>query len=378
LRPFGDPGAIVRMTARLSFAVLAALAATLAAHATAVARDALRQPFASSSIWNTPIGSAAAYVDTGWNLDLVSPDARLPKLDEEIIVLRPKAREVAVLGSNAAWTGRDRCHPTGGEIARVPVPDDFVVPNSGENNSAAFLARDGRTILQMQPFTRCEKGGDATSLLAFPPEDLYGDGITGAHGGSGLSAFGGSLRVGELRRNGTPPRHALKLLVDARIALASCWTRSGCFRWPAIKSDNYAVGVYGARNSSVSPASRMGALVAIPANVRIASLGLKTAAAKNLAWTLQNYGAYIIDDTENDGFGFAAETGPDGSFAHQFRKEYGFDFVSTAGRKSPWAADMRKLVSALKVVDNNGPDSVGGGGKPLQPPAPPLVQPERY
>jgi hypothetical protein len=34
---------------------------------------------------------------------------------------------------------------------------------------------------------------------------------------------------------------------------------------------------------------------------------------------------------------------------------------------------MQRLIQALYLVDNNGPNSIGGGGTPLQPPAPPLA-----
>ena len=41
--------------------------------------------------------------------------------------------------------------------------------------------------------------------------DIFGDGALGAHGGSGLSGFGGSVRAGELLPATGPIRHALKL-----------------------------------------------------------------------------------------------------------------------------------------------------------------------
>ncbi|MFD2270369.1 hypothetical protein ACFS07_02445 [Undibacterium arcticum] len=39
---------------------------------------------------------------------------------------------------------------------------------------------------------------------------------------------------------------------------------------------------------------------------------------------------------------------------------------------TPWVRDMQRLVQALYVVNNNSPTSIGGGGTPRQPLAPPL------
>ena len=171
------------------------------------------------------------------------------------------------------------------------------MPNNGHNNGAVFLLGDHRTILQSQPFTRCEVGGPATSLLTFREQDLYGDGISGAHGGSRLSSLGGSLRLGELRPGQQGPRHALKLNVYGRQAFYRCQTKNQCSTWPAINADRYAVGNYGVDNDNQNTAMKMGALLAIPASTDLGSLGLETEPASQLAWTLQNYGAYIVDDT---------------------------------------------------------------------------------
>jgi hypothetical protein len=117
---------------------------------------------------------------------------------------------------------------------------------------------------------------------------------------------------------------------------------------------------------------KMGALLAIPGTVAIASLGLETEPGKQIAWTLQNYGAYIVDDTWGPGFAISAENGPDGSFADQFKADFGITLAQRVNDASPWMRDIQRLRAALKVVDNNGPNSIGGGGTPRQPLAPAL------
>jgi hypothetical protein len=336
-------------------------------------RNPLTWPFASTSIWNMPIGSGAVYVAANLN---PNPDnyqwADMPRVDGENIVLKPTAPLTSIMYSSAGWTGANRCAATGGVLFQAPIPTGYVVPNGNTNNSAAFLQADGRSISQSQPFTRCTAGGYATSITFWPTVDIYGAGITGSHGGSGLSALGGTIRLGELRPGGQGPRHALKVLVYAYQALYQCTTSSACYRWPATNADGYAVGRYGAANGNQNTAMKMGALLGIPASVNLASLNLETDPGRQLAWTLQNYGAYIVDDTWGPSFGVAAEDGPDGSFAAQFQADYGYSLHQFLNSGTPWLRDIQRLMQALWVVDNNGPNSIGGGGTPLQALAPPL------
>lgn len=322
-----------------------------------------------------PIGSGAVYVPAN-----ISPNpggniwAKMPGVDPEKIILKPTAPLVNINLSNAAWSGSNRCGATGGLLMQVPMPSTYVVPHSTMNSSATFLLPDRRTIVQTQPLARCTAGGSATSMAKFSNVDLYGTGITGAHGGSGLSAIGGSLRLGELRPGSTTgPRHALKINVYAKEVLFKCTTRAACSRWPAVTSDSYAVGHYGTANGNSNSAMKMGALLALPASTSIASLGLETAPAKQLAWTLQNYGAYIVDDTYAPGFDFNAEEGPDGSKRNEFKADWGFDLEQKVQANTPWVRDIQRLAKALHVVNNNSATSIGGGGTPRQALAPAIA-----
>ena len=47
---------------------------------------------------------------------------------------------------------------------------------------------------------------------------------------------------------------------------------------------------------------------------------------------------------------------------------------SIGGTDSGWTRDYKKIIQNLHVVDNNGPDRVGGGGKPLVPLAASLAE----
>ena len=94
------------------------------------------------------------------------------------------------------------------------------MPGQSNNNAAAVLLPDRRTLVQMQPLYRCEPGSpilakwgaDRGCPQTFPnTTDILGDGALGAHGGSGLSSIGGTIRMGELLPGAPPISHALKL-----------------------------------------------------------------------------------------------------------------------------------------------------------------------
>ncbi len=153
----------------------------------------------------------------------------------------------------------------------MPMPSDYIIPNSRANNAAALLARDSRTLWQTQPLTHCTASGDVTAIAAIAPVDLYGNGIDGMHGGSGLSSIGGAIRAFELNKTsltGSGPyentmRHALKMILDSRESLARCGNGIKCYRWPATKADSNAESAYGTLGNSAVPEMRMGALLAL-------------------------------------------------------------------------------------------------------------------
>jgi len=363
--------------------------------ASAGTRDALQWPFASSSIWNMPIGSGAKYVAAGLHFTTTPNSTQywydLPLSDHERIVLTPSAPLTGVYISNVGWSGGNRCNSQGTLFFRAPLPAAYVIPNSTGNNGAAILLADGATIVQTQPFTKCSGYSYATtmqvpySLAAWEYNIKTGDGRLGAHGASSLSTLGGTIRLGELRP-GTQMRHAIKILTDSYSSLGLCTGNfSACFTWPAATADSYAAQAgsgYGSATNNTNSAMKMGALLAIPASVNIGNIGLQSVPGKMLAWTLQNYGAYIVDSTGGPGFDIAIEDGAAGSKDDEFQSDYGFPFdgrlgyitlKDSTGQPTPqarWVSDVRLLIDYLQVVSNNSPTSVGGGGSPLQPLAP--------
>jgi hypothetical protein len=179
----------------------------------------------------------------------------------------------------------------------------------------ALLLPDNVSLVQMQPVYRC--GSYPSPLLARwgnvtdgGPQrfsnvtSIFGDGIGGAHGGSGLSSIGGSIRIGELLPGSSPIAHALK------IELGNWWYYGGKqlnpptvdnggrtqYIWPATGSnagfDNASgtSGSYIGKNPYVVP----GALLAIPAQTA-ASVQVTTVVGARIKQAMVDYGAYIVD-----------------------------------------------------------------------------------
>ncbi|MDR2915446.1 MAG: hypothetical protein LBV74_11535 [Tannerella sp.] len=340
-------------------------------------RDPYLWPFSETSIWNMPIGSDAEYVPALFE----DVDKLRMTVDEDYIVMKPNAPLTKVYYSEAGWNkAKDRCEHNSTLLFEAPFPHDWIISSetwigTTPNSGLATLMPDGETIKQTQPFAHCREGNVATSKAMAKDVNLYGEGITGAHGGSRLSAIGGALRNHELTPASGPVRHALKVNVYASKNLYYDTETKG-FRWPAGGADSQAANIYGTiRQAPHNKECRMGALLALPASLDIATLELKTEPARILAAAFQDYGAYIVDNTAWDVFAIITEWSPDGRFIDEFRKNWGFNF-STYGNdiNASWAEDLKKIFSQLHIVVNNTESTIGGGGTPRQKLAPPFME----
>lgn len=318
-------------------------------------RDPWLQPFDSKSIWNLPIGSGARYEA----IDLPRPE--YAGVDHERFFRLKPSDPVREIREPSAW---DKRWPGGKVLGTMPVPDDLVIPDakppSTPNECSAFLMPDGRTLIQLEPTCRVERGGP---IVGYPRigEDLYGMGLYGTHWGSGLSAIGGSIRKGELTGS-APIRHAIKLNLWGKW-LAYQGATPG-FRWPADRADAAAKNTYGGKN----PKLMMGALLALPPSATTKSLGVTTDVGRRLFAALQDYGAYVSDDSGWNAIDLCAEVG----VQEEVQARYNLELP---GNRDGLFEDKARIFRALHVVDNNGPKSVGGGGKSRRPLAPPLAKP---
>jgi len=175
----------------------------------------------------------------------------------------------------------------------------------------------------MNPIARCEAGGPifgyTTPHEIGKYEDIYGDGRSGGHGGSGMSSIGGTIRVGEMLPNAPAIRHALKIEVYAHVYL---YKYPPGYRWPAFNADAYA---YNHNDSKIfydgnNPHVVMGALLAIPPSVSVGSLGIQTVPGQKIFHALQDYGAYMVSDTTLNFYAMCVEQG----VMEEFESSYGY------------------------------------------------------
>jgi hypothetical protein len=329
-------------------------------------REVRSWPFSSASIWNTPIGSKAEYVPSGLQADPFWGSFA----QEIVVVMTPDAPLTDVYENLKDWSDPSagaRCPAEGKLITRLPMPNDWTYPHEKglPDGVAAIMLPDKRTLYQTQPFHRCVAGSYATSHYPYEQVDIYGDGRLGAHGGSGLSSLGGTIRLGELMLGGAI-RHAMKVSVNNKLYLAYNNDGTPGFRWPARKSD----GESNINYQGKVPALEMGALLALKPDFDV--LQLRTEPARIIATAFKNYGAYVVDETGGQMVILNLERGPAGRVKDEFKSTWGFEFDQS---KKPqdrgiFGQDMATIWPALQVVNNNTANSIGGGGTPRMDRAP--------
>jgi hypothetical protein len=321
-------------------------------------RNKYSWPFSSDSIWNTAIGSEAHYEAAGIVSNSADGSLTVFSEDEDVIQMNWHAPLTNVYYNGAGWNGTDRCPSQGGILATVPVPSNYVLPgNTLDNRSAAFLMPNGHTVEQNQPFTRCRAGGPATTLVTVANTDIYSQGLYGAHGGSGLSALGGTIRLGEFASGKI--HHAMKIELWAAQYYYCCK-----YNWPADTIDDYAdPTTYGGKNPHLGP----GSLLALLPGYDVSKL--QTPPGQILAQAFKDYGAYVVDDTFWNAWALATEQGPQGHVMNEFKKLYGYSMEEPA-QSSPFMVDVIDIYQNLQIVTNNSSTTIGGGGTPRVPASP--------
>ncbi|TNC10233.1 hypothetical protein FF100_23400 [Methylobacterium terricola] len=345
----------------------AALALVLALHGAAAAqqgaapagpagpfRDPAAQPFASTSIWNTPLGRGAEFQ---------------PATAAETALLRNQnaggpAGAFAWIGGHAfglyrqrpddpvrSWTYRGRPPtvpwphggaPGGGRFAmRTPPGIAFL---GGGDGHAVIVDEDGRYAYEMW------RGAADPARQAYAAHyvirtDLRGSGIAARTGISeGVRAFGGSLIGGLVRRaelESGAIRHAIAMAASTSQASPTAIV------WPASTTDNDGRNAH----TGVIP---MGALFAIPPQVDLDRLGLSTPEGRALARAFQEFGGYITDT------------------AHRTLVIAYLEEGCTEAQINHLQSDKDRILTVLTMVTNNAAANPGGPGPRVAAPPPPL------
>jgi hypothetical protein len=201
----------------------------------------------------------------------------------------------------------------------IHFPHDLTTASDGgqlppgqlNNNAVGVLMPDRRRLYQFEPLYRCAPGSPILAIYngtsPYPMvTDITGDGLHGAHGGSGMSAVGGTIRSGELNPGAPPIPHALKLELAGWLYYfgghplnPKTFYNKGAtqYRWPATRSDIYTWDASSPlRYNGTNPALVPGSLLAVPASAA-ASLQMQTEVGRRLLAALRDYGGYVVDDT---------------------------------------------------------------------------------
>lgn len=339
-------------------------------------RDPLLWPYPADSIWNHPLGNAADLVPFRMKI----PSQKTLNVEEDIIITRPNAPRRDIMSHDAAWNdGVTRCGSRTGEveIANVPIPSGWNTDPGYHgvkpNHSSAILLPD-MTLVETQPFHICP---DGVAVSQFSAKAWQGDSILtggmatgkgGSHGGSGMTAFGGTIRLGEWVPGGEIP-HAVKIEV---YGIENLSPTGGGYRWPALNADKGYLTKY----AGTVPEAKMGALLALPPSFDISSLDSEP--ARILARALQRYGAYVVDQAGWSAAALAVEWGPNGRVKTEFQQVWGYPMDGHRPKASSPAhqqflADMEEIYKALHIVNDNTRTSIGGAGTRLAPWAPPFA-----
>jgi hypothetical protein len=334
-------------------------------------RDPWQWPFSRDSIWNQPRGANAQLVPANLPMNYEGGSPYLG-LDLERHVQVPADAPIRPVYPPAGWPivwpgDGSFAKPNTPTWADFPLPDDFYKPDNDPphtpNGCTSFLMPDGRTLRQMQPTVRLwDDAYPDRRIVGWParPVDLFGPGIAGSHFGSGLSTLGGSLRVGELS-SPEPIRHALKLNIWVRHLY---YGESQGFRWPADRADVYAAPE---TYTGTNPALQMGSLLVLPATVSPEDLNLTSAPALKIFAALRDYGCYISDDTAWNAYDFCVEEGVVAEVANM-----GY---TLGGYNGALNEELKRIIAALHVVNDNSPQTIGGAGDRMAALAPRLVDP---
>eukprot|EP01084_Bolivina_argentea_P062228 113774_1 len=326
-----------------------------------------------------PIGSDAKFIDANiFDGSAQHPYPAYFHIDQDIFIQVTTSDNSYPWYDQGGWgeNTADYCKISGTFFENILFPLNATYTLYGHNNAAAILQPDNITLLQTQPLYRCNESGPILSCKSFncqknepmiPTVSILGNGIIGAHGGTGLSSIGGTIRDFELIGNDNDTetmKHSIKIEMDVLQYYYNASNTSDCYVWPAIKCDADYYNRYGGIDHNFKP----GILLAIPSNTK--ELNITTVPGKKIHNALRYYGGYIVDGTGKTNRGsMCAEWG----IEDKFEKYYGYSFDQCKPGQ-PFYEDLLKIFQALKIVKNNGPDTVGGGGTPLKPLSPPICQ----
>ncbi|GIG28918.1 hypothetical protein Cma02nite_15180 [Cellulomonas marina] len=291
----------------------AATTAALPASTTAL-RNPGMHPFASSAVWNTSMGSGAKFES--------STSTRTAQILSGVPVVNSSRWSIAVFRAKSTDPTQKVTNTKTGAVYWLKMPSG-TAPTYGTDKHVAVVDVNGYTGWEFYKMTKVATNTWTTTRVV--KTDLRVNGMADGARASGVSIFAGLIRADELRARSI--RHTLALgIPDSMLKYGQVW--------PARTQDSSAATTY-------SGSVPMGTMVAIPPSVDVTKLGL-TADGLALAKALQNYGAHVL--IRSSTVALYCEAACDPTQASNIHN------------------DFKKIIKQVRVVTNNTPTTVSGGG----------------
>ncbi|WP_245442905.1 carbohydrate-binding domain-containing protein [Methylobacterium terrae] len=246
--------------------------------------------------------------------------------------------------NNADWTLGGNSSMNGTFQMRTPTDVQFKTGDGW----AIIVSEDGQHYIET--WLGAKTGSNSYHANLVVENTVTGDGIAnapGAHEGiraAGMSLMGGVVQKADLD----------SLEIDHAVAMAISTTQAGSAKtpyvWPATTADGFS--------GSYSGSIPLGSLFAIPKDVDLNAIGIKTAEGMALAKAYQNYGGYVTDTA-----------GP-----NTMQLAYLEKGVSQAQADNLFK-DMGAIRAHLEMVTNNTAATPAGGGDHSVPSTPATTTP---
>ncbi|TNC16102.1 hypothetical protein FF100_02230 [Methylobacterium terricola] len=318
-----------------------------------MAYETVAQPFAPSSIWNTPIGSNAQFqAASGAQTASIQHQAGVNTWigQDAIPIFQAKSTDPMATwtyesrATNSDWTFGNTSSMNGSFQMRTPADVQFKTGDGW----AIIVSEDGQHYIETWLGGKTGTNSYHASYVA--ENTVTGDGIAnvpGAHEGiraAGMSLMGGLVQKSDLD----------SLEIDHAVAMAISTTQAGSAKspyvWPATTADGFS--------GSYSGSIPMGSLFAIPKDVDLTKIGIATPEGMALAKAYQNYGGYVTDTSGPNTLQLA--------YLEQGVKQSQVDNLFK---------DMGAIRAHLELVTNNTAATPAGGGDHAVPSTPVTTPP---
>jgi hypothetical protein len=294
-------------------------------------RDPFLQPFASSSLWNTSLGSAARWSKPedadARDLHAPGPAVNAGEWSMPYFIAAPDQPKLL-------FRDRDPNRPIANQRIAAPGGIHPALPIDGDRHIILF---DPSKRFMFHYFD-CSGTAEGFDCALAQKDDTCKTGLGGYGWGTGV------IRRWELEAGGI--EHMLRFSLPMTLT-KSGGNRPGGEAWPATGEDYFGPQKY-------SGHVLFGSTIGIPASVDIDALGLSPS-GRVLAKTLQDYGALQRDTGGERGIIFYAE-----------------ESAESLPQLQAMRADLPKIVPYLQVLRNQGPATPNGGGARRRPTVAPL------